>query len=61
MSLLRDPFRSFRISGSESFDLDDKIAQEHIDPTVAACDNILATVRQEDWHKVSGINHGVLL
>jgi hypothetical protein len=56
-----DLFRSFRISGSESLGFDDQIAQEHIDPTVEACDNILATVRQEDWYKVSGINHGVLL
>jgi hypothetical protein len=50
-----DPFRSFRISGNASFEFDDKTAQGHIDPTVAACDNILATVRQEDWYKVSGI------
>lgn len=56
-----DPFHSFRISGSASLDLDDKIAQEHIDPTVAACDNILATVRKEDWYKVSGIYYVVLL
>jgi hypothetical protein len=56
-----DPFHSFRISGSASFDLDDKPAQEHIDPTVAVCDNILATVRQEDWYKVSGMHHVVLL
>jgi hypothetical protein len=56
-----DPFHSFRISGGASLEFDDKIAKEHIDPTVAACDNILATVRQEDWYKVSGINHGVLL
>ena len=61
MDLLRDPFRSFRISGGESFEFDDDIAQEHIDPTVAASDNILATVRQEEWYKVSGIHHGVLL
>jgi hypothetical protein len=57
-----DRFRSFRISGSENFEFEkDKIAPEHIDPTVAACDNILTTVRQEDWYKVSGINHGLLL
>jgi hypothetical protein len=56
-----DPFRSFRISGNASFEFDDKTAEEHIDPTVAACDNILATVRQEDWYKVRGIHHVVIL
>jgi hypothetical protein len=54
-----DPFRSFHISGKASFEFDDKIA--HVDTTVAACDNILATVRQEDWYKVSIILHAVLL
>jgi hypothetical protein len=55
-----DPFNSFTMSGSLHFDFDDKETDpEHIDPTVEARDNILATVRQEEWYKVrvSGIHH----
>jgi hypothetical protein len=56
-----DHFQSFRISGSKSLsfgeDHDYKTAPENIvDPKVAAGDNILSTVRREDWHKVSGIH-----
>jgi hypothetical protein len=66
-----DHAQSFRISDSKSFEFDDQTALEHIDPTVAACernvdptapapapafDDILTTVRREDWYKVSGIH-----
>jgi hypothetical protein len=50
-----DHAQSFRVSDSVEFD--EKTALKgHIDTTVAACDNILATIRREDWYKVCGIH-----
>jgi hypothetical protein len=53
-----DPFNSFHMSlsssdGSTKSDDKKKKKNEHVDPTVPACDNILNTVIKEEWYKVS--------
>jgi hypothetical protein len=57
---MKDPFNSFRNSGSVQLDDKQTATQELIDPKVEASDNILTTVKREEWYKVSGIYHVVL-